>query len=233
MSGIPKDLVIAIDGPVAAGKTTTARLLARRLGYCHIDSGAIYRALAWKALQQAVDLSSPTVLANMLEQTTLELQPVPAGLRVLVDGEDVTESLRLPKTDTASSILSTYASVREEMVRRQRELGAQGGVVMDGRDIGTVVFPHAAVKFYLTASLKERGRRRFLESPQGPGTLESTLEEVESRDRRDMERAVSPLKPAPDAILIDTTFLRPEEVVRQMEDHICRKFKNSHDFFLA
>jgi CMP/dCMP kinase len=226
MSTFPKDLIIAIDGPVAAGKTTVARLLARRLGYCHIESGAMYRALAWKALEQGVDLSDPLTLVNLLDQTELQLRPAAEGLRVLVDGEDISDALRSPQIQLAASVLSIHPSVREKLVQRQRQLGAQGGVVMDGRDIGTVVFPHAAVKFYLTASLEERGHRRFLESSQDLGTLEKTLDEVESRDRRDMERAASPLKRALDAILIDTAPLTPEEVVQEMEQHILRKFKN-------
>jgi CMP/dCMP kinase len=226
MSTFPKDLIIAIDGPVAAGKTTVARLLARRLDYCHIESGAMYRALAWKALEQGVDLSDPLTLVNLLDQTELQLRPAAEGLRVLVDGEDISDALRSPQIQLAASVLSIHPSVREKLVQRQRQLGAQGGVVMDGRDIGTVVFPHAAVKFYLTASLEERGHRRFLESSQDLGTLEKTLDEVESRDRRDMERAASPLKRALDAILIDTAPLTPEEVVQEMEQHILRKFKN-------
>ena len=233
MSQLPPDLIIAIDGPVAAGKTTAARLLARRLGYCHIESGAMYRALAWKALKQGSDLSDPVALVNLLSQTTLELRPTAEGFVVLVDGEDITDALRSPKMQAAASVLSVHASVREKLVEKQRELGAQGGVVMDGRDIGTVVFPDAAMKFYLTASLDERGRRRFRESPQELGTIETTLEEVAKRDRRDTERVASPLKLAPNAILIDTTLLGPEEVVRQMEAEIHRKFKNSHDISLA
>lgn len=233
MSCLPNDLIIAIDGPVAAGKTTAARLLAQRLGYCHIESGAMYRALAWKALNYKLDLSNPSTLVSLLAQTELKLRSTSEGFRVVVDGEDVTDVLRSPKTQAAASILSVHPDVRKELVQRQRELGAQGGVVMDGRDIGTVVFPRAAVKFYLTASLDERGGRRYRESPQELGTLERTLEEVESRDRRDMERAASPLKPAPDAIFIDTTHLDPEGVVRQMEEHIHRKFKDRHDFSLA
>lgn len=226
MTKFPKDLIIAIDGPVAAGKTTVARLLARRLGYCHIESGAMYRALAWKALDQGVDLSEPLILLNLLAQTDLQLRPTPEGIRVVVDGEDITDALRLPTVQEAASLVSTHPRVREELVARQRKLGAQGGVVMDGRDIGTVVFPHAGVKFFLTASLEERGRRRFRESSQALGTLEKTLEEVESRDRRDMERAASPLKPAHDAILIDTAPLTPAEVVGEMEKHILGKFKD-------
>lgn len=226
MNRVPKNLIIAIDGPVAAGKTTAARLLAQRLGYCHIDSGAMYRALAWKALKQEVDLSDPRSLLGLLAQTALELRPAAEGLRIFVDGEDITDVLRLPKIQAAASLVSVHPQVREELVQRQRQLGTHGGVVMDGRDIGTVVFPHATVKFYLTASLEERGRRRYQESLQDLGTLESTLEEVERRDQRDMERAASPLKPAPDAILIDTASLSPEEVVTQMEGHIQRKVKS-------
>lgn len=233
MSRLPKDLIITVDGPVAAGKTTTARLLASRLGYTYIDSGAMYRALAWKAMQEDIDVSTPTVLLDLLARTEIDFRPGPEGLQVLVNGENVTDALRLPRTETASSILSVHPSVREEMVRRQQQVGAGGGVVMDGRDIGTVVFPDAPVKFYLTASPEERGRRRFRESPQGTGSLEGTLAEMERRDRRDMERAASPLKPAPDAILIDTTSLTAEEVVEEMEGHIYRKLKNPRDFLLA
>jgi CMP/dCMP kinase len=226
MSKFPKDLIIAIDGPVAAGKTTVARLLARRLGYCHIESGAMYRALAWKALKRGVDLSDAPALVNLLDQTELQLRPTAGGLRVVVDGEDITDALRSPRIQEAASVISIHPSVREKLVQRQRQLGAHGGIVMDGRDIGTVVFPHATVKFYLTASLEERGRRRFLESSQDLGTLEQTLDDVESRDRRDMERAASPLKRALDAILIETAPLSPEQVVQEMEKHILRKFKN-------
>jgi cytidylate kinase len=226
MSELPKDLVIAIDGPVAAGKTTVARLLARRLGYCHIESGAMYRALAWKALKEGVDPSDARSLLNLLAHTALELRPAGEGVHAFVDGEDITDAIRSSKVQAAASLVSVHPKVREELVKRQRQLGAQGGVVMDGRDIGTVVFPHASVKFYLTASLEERGRRRFREAPQDLESLEMTLEEVESRDRRDMERAASPLKPAPDAILIDSAPLSPEEVVREMEGHILRRVKN-------
>lgn len=233
MSGVPKDLVITIDGPVAAGKTTAARLLSARLGYCHIDSGGMYRALARKAMQEGLDLANPEMLLDLLAQTRFELRPGLEGLRILVDGEDVTGALRLPEIGTAASIVSTHPSVRKEMVKRQRELGAQGGVVMDGRDIGTVVFPQAPVKFYLTASPEVRGRRRFQESPRETRDLEGTLAEVQQRDRRDMERLASPLKPAADAILIDTTFVSAEEVVTEMEKHIRRKLRNSSDFLLA
>jgi len=226
MSKFPKDLIIAIDGPVAAGKTTVARLLARRMGYCHIESGAMYRALAWTALERGVDLSDPPALVNLLDQTEVQLRPAAEGLHVVVDGKDITDALRSPHIQEAASVISVHPSVREKLVQRQRQLGAQGGVVMDGRDIGTVVFPHAAVKFYLTASLEERGRRRFLESSRDLGTLEQTQDEVESRDRRDMERATSPLKRALDAILIDTAPLSPEQVVQEMEKHILRKFRN-------
>ena len=224
MTRIPKDLVIAIDGPVAAGKSTTAQLLAKRLGYRHIESGAMYRAIAWKALQQEVDLGDPDALMNLIGHTKLEFKSRDEDLRVFVDAEDVTDALRAPQIGAAASVLSVHPSVREELVRRQRELGAQGGIVMDGRDIGTVVFPDAPVKFYLTASLEARGRRRFLQSPPVAGSEKTTLTEVQNRDRRDTERAASPLKPAPDAILIDTTLFSPEQVVGEMERHIGGKF---------
>ena len=232
MSRVPRNLIITVDGPVAAGKTTTARLLAGRLGYSYVDSGAMYRALAWKAIQEEVDLSNAATLLDLINRTKFEFRPTSDGLQVVVDGEDVTEELRLARVATAASILSVHAGVREELVKWQRELGAQGGVVMDGRDIGTVVFPGAHVKFYLSASPEERGRRRFRES-EGPGHLETILAELERRDRRDMERETSPLKPAPDAIFIDTTFLSTQEVVSKMEDAIYGKLTNPHDFLLA
>ncbi|MFQ5989837.1 MAG: (d)CMP kinase [Candidatus Methylomirabilales bacterium] len=226
MSRVPKDLIITVDGPVAAGKTTTARLLAGRLGYSYIDSGAMYRALGWKAIQEGVDLSNPALVLDLLTGTKFEFRPTSEGLQVVVDGEDVTDELRLASVATAASVLSIHPRVREELVKRQRELGAQGGVVMDGRDIGTVVFPDAHVKFYLSASTEERGHRRFRESPQGSRNLETILAELERRDRRDMEREASPLKASRDAIFIDTTFLSPEDVVSKMEVHIYGRLKN-------
>ena len=227
MTAIPPNLIIAIDGPVAAGKSTAARLLAQRLRYCHIDSGAMYRALAWKALTVGVDLTDEKVLLTLLERTALSLKPSGEGLRVLVDEEDVTERLRSPEIDAASSMVSIHPLVRKQMVELQRQMGAGGGVVMDGRDIGTVVFPQASVKFYLAAALEERGRRRFQQVPGDLGTLGATIEEVKTRDRRDMERSTSPLMPAPDAIWIDTTSLTPEEVVERMLVDIRRKFGTS------
>jgi len=233
VTGIPSHLIIAIDGPVAAGKSTVARLLAQRLGYCHIDSGAMYRALAWKACATGVDLTDEKALLALLERTAISLEPSGEGIRVLVDGEDVTERLRSPDIDAASSLASTHPLVRKQMVELQRAMGAGGGVIMDGRDIGTVVFPQASVKFYLAAALQERGRRRFRQTHGDSGTLEATIEEVKARDRRDMERTASPLKPAPDAIWIDTTSLSREEVVERMLDVIRRKGRTSPDFSLA
>jgi cytidylate kinase len=235
VTGVPPHLhlIIAIDGPVAAGKSTVARLLAQRLGYCHIDSGAMYRALAWKARKAGVDLTDEKALLMLLERTALSLTSSGEELRVWVDGEDVTEQLRSPDIDAASSIVSTHPLVRKQMVERQREMGAGGGVIMDGRDIGTVVFPQAPVKFYLAAAVEERGRRRLRQTPGDAGTLEATIEEVKARDRRDMERSASPLQPAPDAIWIDTTSVTPEEVVERMLDHIRRTCRTAADFFLA
>ncbi len=233
MNRVPDNLIITIDGPAAAGKTTAARLLSERLGYWHVDSGAMYRALAWKAVQEGIDVANPAMVLDLLGRTEFEFRPGPGGLRIQVDGEDVTDLLRLPEIGTAASLLSTHPGVREELVKRQRALGSQGGVVMDGRDIGTVVFPDAPVKFYLTASPEERGRRRFQESPREAENPEEILAEVQHRDRRDMERSASPLVPAADAILIDTTYLSAENVVKVMEEHIHQKLRGAHDFFLA
>lgn len=218
-------LVIAVDGPVGAGKSTAARLLAERLGCRYIDSGAMYRALAWKALQMKLDLEDERRLMRLLGDTSITLERSGEGLIVLVDGQEVSREIRTPEVEQASSKISTLAGIRRVMVARQREMASQGGVVMDGRDIGTVVFPDADVKFYLEARLDERAKRRYLEARRAGvvGDLEKFTEEVEVRDARDMGRSASPLRKAEDAVTIDTTDLNAFQVVAAMENETNRR----------
>ena len=218
-------LVIAVDGPVGAGKSTAARLLAERLGCRYIDSGAMYRALAWKALQMDLDLEDERRLMRLLGDNSITLEGSGDGLIVLVDGQEVSREIRTPEVEQASSKISTLASIRRVMVARQREMASQGGVVMDGRDIGTVVFPDADVKFYLEARLEERAKRRYLEARRagGAGDLEKFTEEVKVRDARDMGRSASPLRKAEDAVTIDTTGLNAFQVVAAMENETNRR----------
>jgi len=211
----PNGLVVAIDGPVGAGKSTVAKLVAQRLGYLYVDTGAMYRAVALKALRLRWNLHDPILMASLAQATDIGLQPQTDGsVRVFLDGEDVTESIRTPEVSEASSLVSAHKEVREVLTERQKVMAQLGGVVMEGRDIQTVVAPDAEVKIFLTASLKERARRRWWELQQ-KGILtsyEEVLAEVLERDRRDSERSVAPLRKAPDAVEIDTTNLTPEEV---------------------
>jgi len=211
-------LTIAIDGPVGAGKSTAARLLAARLGYRHVDTGAMYRALALKALLEGVNWGDGPGLRALFERMDLAFVRHPAGQRLVVGGEDWTEPVRQPEVDRGASLVSVHPAVREVMVARQRALGAGGGIVMDGRDIGTVVFQAADVKFYLDASLEERSRRRHAEAvARGERcSLEGVQAEILSRDQRDMGRAAGPLTVAPDALRLDTTAVPPEAVLEVM-----------------
>lgn len=209
-------LVVAIDGPAGAGKSTAARRLARTLGYTYIDSGAMYRAVGLAAHRRGLDADDTDAIALLAEGVTLV--PGADGARVLLDGVDVTGELRGPEVGAWASRVAAQPVVRARLLDRQRALAAVGGVVMDGRDIGTVVFPGADCKFYLTASTDERARRRHAEdSARGvAGELAATRAELEARDRRDRERAIAPLRPADDAITIDTSTLTPDEVVARM-----------------
>jgi len=224
MTGGRRRLVIAIDGPVGAGKSTAARRLADALGYIHIDSGAMYRALGWKAVQAEVDLQDPTRLAELAAATDIRVTAGRSGPRVLVDGQDVTDALRTPAMDRAASLVSVVPEVRRRLVALQRALATGGGVVMDGRDIGTVVFPGADVKFYLDADLAVRAARRREDLRRSGVEVppEVVQTDVARRDERDRQRDASPLQAAADAIRIDTTHLGPEEVVAGMLAEIRR-----------
>jgi cytidylate kinase len=211
----PRGPVVAIDGPSGAGKSTAGRALAARLGYVYIDTGAMYRALALKALRADVPLDGEEALAGLCRASRIELAE---GGKVLLDGREVTADIRAPEVSGAASRVSVHPAVRREMVARQRELGRDGGVVLDGRDIGTVVYPDAEVKFYLDADPALRARRRHAELARvGVAVpLEAVEREVRERDHVDTHRPVSPLAPAKDAIILDTSRLSPDEVVEQM-----------------
>jgi cytidylate kinase len=214
--GRPRGLVIAIDGPSGAGKSTAGRALASRLGYTFIDTGAMYRAMALKALRAGVPLDREAELAELARHTRIELEP--GGSRVLLDGADVTGEIRTRDVSAAASRVSVHPGVRREMVTRQQEMGGQGGVVLDGRDIGTAVFPDADLKFYVDADPRHRAERRR-EELAAAGTeadLDAIAREIRARDLADSTRPDSPLTRAPGAVHLDTTRLTPEEVVGRM-----------------
>jgi cytidylate kinase len=211
-------LIIAIDGPAGAGKSTVARAVASRLGYLYIDTGAMYRSVALKALRESIDLDDADGLARMANRVTIRLDCVDGATHVWLDGEDVTHEIRRPEVTEAASRVSTVPEVREAMVRQQRLWGAAGGVVMEGRDIGSVVFPNADVKLFLDASQEERARRRAAElTSQGMAVSAAAVEQqLARRDARDSEREASPLVCAPDALLLLTDGLSAEEVVERV-----------------
>jgi cytidylate kinase len=209
-------LIVAIDGPVGSGKSTVARRVAELLGYVHLDSGAMYRGVAWKALRDGVPLDSPEQLAALAETVRIDLVPSDGKLRVILDGEDITDLIRTPEVSHAASVVAVVPEVRHPMVAEQRRAGAQGGVVMEGRDIGSVVFPHADLKIFLDASPEVRAERRLRELQEKGETLEldKVLADVRQRDRRDREREMSPLVRAADAVVVDNTAMDAEETAR-------------------
>src|SRR5688500_18559928 len=207
-------MVIAIDGPSGAGKGTLARTVADRLGYRHIDTGAVYRAVAWKAQHDGLTLEDDTAVAQLADRSTILQQDG----RISIDGFDVTREIRTPAIDKAATSVARLPTVRETLVREFRRLGEGGAVVMEGRDIGTVVFPNADLKFYIDASPEERARRRASDPAHtgGQGSLELVQSDIAARDKSDSTRSVAPLIRANDAIYIDTTSMPIEEVVQQV-----------------
>lgn len=214
-----RGLVIAVDGPSGAGKSTISRALSKRLGYLEIDTGAMYRAMAWLAREAGLDFDDQQAVQEFSKKAEVELQLYNGTTRVMANGRDITAEIRNPEISMLTSKISALAPVRQAMMALQRRMGTNGGVILDGRDIGTVVFPDAELKFFLSASAEERGRRRFLElHAKGMQTsLEETIQNVAQRDRQDSERELAPLCQAADAISIDSTGLSIEQVIALME----------------
>ena len=210
-----KKINIAIDGPASSGKSTVAKILAKDYGYIYTDTGAMYRSVTYLAIQHHVDFDDEEQLVALIKRYPITFKQTETGQLIFVDGQDVTEAIRQPEVTNNVSVVSAHEKVRHELVRQQQKIAENGGVVMDGRDIGTVVLPKAEVKIFLVASVIERAERRFKENQsKGIATdFETLKKEIEQRDYLDSNREVSPLKQAEDAVRIDTTGLSIEEVV--------------------
>ena len=212
-----KKIVVAIDGPAGAGKSTIAKLVAEKLGYAYIDTGAMYRSVAWKFLQTGKGFDE-ALISTLAKTMVIEFKPEASVNRVFVDGAEVTDAIRSAEVTANVSRVAAIGAVREAMVAQQRRMGESGGVLMDGRDIGTVVFPNAQLKIFLTASVEERALRRYKElMAKGQDVdLAQLKEDIASRDKQDSERAISPLRQAEDALLLDTSHMNIEQVTAKI-----------------
>ncbi|MGD8189176.1 (d)CMP kinase [Brevibacillus ginsengisoli] len=215
---------IAIDGPAGAGKSTVAQQIASSLGYVYIDTGAMYRALAWAALKENNPTTDEAAVADLLRFSQIELKRMDGLQHVIWNGLDITQEIRSPEVSNNASIVASHGQVRELMLTLQRNMAKQGNIVMDGRDIGTHVLPDAELKIFLTASIEERAQRRYAEliAKGFDADLEQLKQEIAERDKRDCEREVAPLRQAEDAILVDTTGQTIEQVVQHILD-ICKR----------
>src|SRR6202050_2350229 len=211
-----RPLIIAIDGPVGSGKSTLARRVAEMMGFVYVDTGAMYRAVALKALRREISFDAADALEALARETRIDLRAQDGRQQVFLDGEDVTVAIRTAEVAQAASKVAVIPGLRHVLVSEQRRAGQQGGVVMEGRDIGSVVFPDAGLKIFLTASPEVRAERRWREHEQKDDAidLKTTLEEIRERDRRDLERTTSPLVRARDAVVVDSTAMEPEEAAR-------------------
>ena len=211
-------MIIAIDGPSGAGKSTLGRMLARELGLLYIDTGAMYRAVALAMAEQSINPTDRWAVIDVARGARVDLAGDPNSLQVKLNGRDVTAAIRTAEVGRAASVISTIPEVRRELAHRQREMGRRGGVVLDGRDIGTVVFPDADIKFFLTATPEQRAQRRYDEERVRTNNVsfEATFADINARDQRDSTRADSPLAIADDAVVIDSTELSMEEVFERM-----------------
>ena len=220
-----KKFIITIDGPAGAGKSTVSKTLAKKLNYIYLDTGALYRALAYKTLKLKISLDDVSAIANLCSSTTVVLKNIDGRMKVYVDGEDVEEKIRTEAVGLAASKISTFAVVRERLLNLQREAGAQGGIVAEGRDMGSVVFPQADYKFYLDAKLEERIKRRYEELLEKGASVEykSIQKDMFVRDKQDKQREIAPLKAPDDAIIIDSDNLSAAEVVEKIIFYISIK----------
>ncbi|WP_071395609.1 (d)CMP kinase [Bacillus tuaregi] len=218
---------IAIDGPAAAGKSTVAKVVAKKLSYVYIDTGAMYRAITYKAILQQTDLEDEKELSRLLADTKIDLIPEKGGQSIYLDGVNVTDEIRTPQVTNSVSIVARHSLVRSELTKRQQSLAEAGGVVMDGRDIGTHVLPNAEVKVFLLASVDERAKRRHAENliKGYASDINKLREEIEQRDKLDSEREIAPLKKADDAVEIDTTALEIEQVVEKIMDLVKERIR--------
>lgn len=222
-----KELQIAIDGPASAGKSTVAKIVAKNFNYIYVDTGAMYRSITYKAIQNNINLNDENKIVELLHKTKITFTPGNPVQHVFIDGEEVTDKIRSEKVTNNVSTVAALPLIRRELVKRQQEIAKDGGVIMDGRDIGTTVLPNADLKIFLIASVKERAERRYIEN-QKKGinvTLEELKKEIEVRDYKDSHRKVSPLKKAKDAIEIDTTSLSIEQVSDKISSLIKKRIQ--------
>lgn len=222
-----KELQVAIDGPASAGKSTVAKIVAKNFNYIYVDTGAMYRSITYKAIQNNINLNDENKIVELLHKTKITFTPGNPVQHVFIDGEEVTDRIRSEKVTNNVSTVAALPLIRRELVKRQQEIAKDGGVIMDGRDIGTTVLPNADLKIFLIASVKERAERRYIEN-QKKGinvTLEELKKEIEVRDYKDSHRKVSPLKKAKDAIEIDTTSLSIEQVSDKISSLIKKRIQ--------
>lgn len=229
MNVVRENIIIAIDGPAGSGKSSAARMLAKRLGYLYLDTGALYRAVGWKALKDGVSVQDEDALERLCSRLNLTVRPEGDGMRIELDGRDITGEIRSPDVSRAAAAVAVVGAVRRRLLGIQRqmgnEIGAHGGIVVEGRDIGTVVFPEATVKFFLNAAPEVRVKRRYQELLQqgAPVDLTGTRQEIDTRDLKDSSRTIAPLRVADDAVRIDSTGLTLEGVVLKMVETIRHK----------